>query len=93
MSPFQFMMMVIFIFGLIFVGTDLIRTYNKCPENKIIYRYLPRSFVEDQENPVPLDDIFYGMFNNPTVWISSIDFDTLREDVGQDINRYYVSQI
>jgi hypothetical protein len=93
MSPFQFMMMVVFVIGLILVGIDLIRTYNKCPENKIIYRYLPRSFIEDQENPVPLDDIFYSMFNNPTVWISAIDFDTLRQDVGQDINRYYVSQI
>ena len=30
--------------------------------NKVIYRYIPRSFAEDQENPPPLKDLYGSMF-------------------------------
>lgn len=84
---------VILFIGLFIVIIDLVRTYNRCPENKVIYRYIPRSFREEQENPVPLDDIFYTMFNNPTPWVASVDIERRKRDVGEDINKYYLSQI
>lgn len=31
--------------------------------SKIIYRYIPRSFAEDQDNPPPLSDLFGTMFS------------------------------
>ena len=31
--------------------------------SKIIYRYIPRSFSEDQENPPPLSDLYGTMFS------------------------------
>lgn len=93
MNIYQLLMFGILVVSLIFMGIDLIRTYNKCPEDKIIYRYIPRSFIEEQQDPVPLDDIFYDMFNNPTVWVASIDFDRRKKEIGQDLNKYYLSQI
>jgi hypothetical protein len=32
--------------------------------SKIIYRYIPRTFKEDQENPVPLSSLFGSMFES-----------------------------
>lgn len=67
--------------------------YNKCPPVKHIWSYVPRTFIEEQENPVPLDDIFYDMFNNPTPWVASVDIERKKNDIGQNLNRYYISQI
>jgi len=93
MSAFKILMQMIFFVGLIIVMISLVRTYNNCPPPQTVYRYLPRTFIEEQENPVPLDDIFYAMFNNPTPWVASVDIDRKKRDIGENLNRYYVSQI
>lgn len=38
---------------------------SKC-SNKIEYRYVPRTFKEQQESPVPVTDLFKKMFENET---------------------------
>jgi len=86
-------MIFLFILGLMIIMIDLIKTYNACPPQKIIYRYLPRTFIEEQENPVPLDDIFYEMFNNKTPWVGSVDVERKKNDIGENLNRYYLTQI
>jgi hypothetical protein len=72
---------------------DVIKIYNACPPQATVYRYIPRTFIEEQENPVPLDDIFYHMFNNPTPWVSSVDVERKKNDIGENLNRYYLTQI
>jgi hypothetical protein len=84
---------VLFVIGLLLIVVDLTKTYYKAPPNKTIYRYIPRTFVEEQENPVPLDDIFYQMFNNPTPWVASVDVQRRKSDIGENINKYYLTQI
>lgn len=87
------LMQVIFIIGIIFLIIATVKAYNRCPVPKVIYRYIPRTFIEDQENPVPLDDIFYGLFNNPSPWVASVDIERRKNDIGENLNRYYVTQI
>ena len=36
-------MIIIFIIGLLLVMVDVIRTYNQCPPEKTIYKYIPSS--------------------------------------------------
>lgn len=86
-------MMIIFIIGLLLIMVDVIKTYNQCPPEKVTYKYIPRTLREEQENPVPLHDIFYTMFNNPTTWVASVDFERRKKDIGEDINKYYLTQI
>jgi hypothetical protein len=93
MGALKVIMQVVFFIGLLLVLIDLIRTYNAPPPQKVIYRYVPRTFIEEQENPVPLDDIFYDMFNNPTPWVASVDIERKKNDIGENLNRYYISQI
>jgi len=93
MGAVTIIMQLIFIVGVILVIIGLVRTYNQCPPPKIVYRYVPRTFIEEQENPVPLDDIFYTMFNNPTPWVASVDIERRKNDIGENLNRYYVTQI
>jgi len=93
MGAVTIIMQLIFIVGVVLVIIGLVRTYNQCPPPKIVYRYVPRTFIEEQENPVPLDDIFYTMFNNPTPWVASVDIERRKNDIGENLNRYYVTQI
>lgn len=34
----------------------------QCPE-KIVYRYVPRTYAEELQNPVPMDELYAQMFD------------------------------
>jgi len=93
MSATNTVIKLLFIIGLILIIISLVKAYNKGDPPKTVYRYIPRTFIEDQENPVPLDDIFYNMFNNPTPWVASVDVERRKSDIGENINKYYLTQI
>ena len=61
-------------------------------DNKIIYKYLPRTLKEEEETPVFVSDIFKTMFQQPSVWINSIkdDYYSNSEIVNKNI---FISQI
>jgi hypothetical protein len=60
------------ILGVILITIGFSRMYFTKDNSKIIYRYIPRTFKEDQENPVPLSDLFGSMFES--IEPSSITF-------------------
>ena len=60
-------------------------------QEKIVYKYIPQSFVEEEESPVYISEIFKTMFSQPSTWIDSIDADAIRRQEG--LNNYFISQI
>jgi hypothetical protein len=50
------------ILGVILITIGITRQYFTKDNSKVIYRYIPRTFKEDQSNPVPLSDLFGSMF-------------------------------
>lgn len=71
----------------------LFKTFYKCPENKIIHRYIPRTFKEEQDEPVMVSDIFKTMFSQPDIWsigIAQSDENILETN---EKNKYYISQL
>lgn len=89
----KIIMSIIFIIGIILITISLTKSYNRCDPPRTIYRYVPRTFIEDQENPIPLDDIFYSMFNNPDPYVLSPDVERRKYDIGENITKYFVSAI
>ena len=66
------------IFSLIFIICGLIiyelirlNTIKKCPKPYIQYKYLPRSFENEQNTPISLINIFNKMFSYPSPWMMS----------------------
>ena len=59
-------------------------------QQKIIYKYIPQSLVEEEESPVYVSEIFKTMFSQPSTWIDSIDADAIRRQEG--LNNYFISQ-
>ena len=39
----------------------------KCPPPKVIYKFIPRTFEEEQENPPQVTRIFDKMFKSPNI--------------------------
>jgi hypothetical protein len=88
------------LFVLLFAGVALvligfIRTQKYCPPPKIEYRWVPRSFVEEQQSPVPVTDIFASMFYESTPFINTESSKLLPPPTTQqmDINKFFISQI
>jgi hypothetical protein len=53
---------IILMLGIILITVGFSRMYFTKDNSKIIFRYIPRSFKEDQENPPPLSDMYGTMF-------------------------------
>jgi hypothetical protein len=77
--------------GIIFIVISLVKVTAQCPKQQIIYRYIPRSFDEEQEEPVYVTDIFKNMFTQPSTWIGeTTDLDTRKRE---QINKFFISQM
>ena len=54
--------------GITMVIIGYVKNFQKCPEPKIEYRYVPRTFFEEQIAPTNLKQSFNGMFNDESIW-------------------------
>lgn len=81
---------VLLFFGLFFIIITLIKETFRCNKQKVIYKYIPRTFKEEQSSPIMVSDIFKKMFSLPSPWINSISAYDDREQ--EKINRYFISQ-
>ena len=85
-------MMLVFI-GIIFIVIDVVKVQEGLvdKEPKIIYRYIPKSFEEEQMEPVFASEIFETMFSQPSPWLLSIrEYDQRKQE---NINKYYINQL
>ena len=58
----------IFIIGIIFIIVGYIEQTRQCPLPKIQYRYIPRSFYEEQISPQDLRKTYSDMFDQASTW-------------------------
>jgi hypothetical protein len=83
--------LMLFILGIILVTASISKSIGEKSKEKIIYRYLPRTLAEEQEEPAMVSEIFATMFTQPSTWIGGMnDLDTRKTEA---INQYFVSQI
>ena len=76
--------------GLYFISVSIIKESYKCDDTKIIYKYIPKSFADEQSEPVLVTQIFKKMFDLPSPWIDSIGtYDRKKQDL---VNQYFISQ-
>jgi len=78
--------------GFVFLYIDQYnRLTSKKYEEKIIYRYVPRTPEDELNENIFPSDIFETMFSQPSPWLVSInDLDARKSE---EINKYFVSQI
>ena len=82
--------MLMFI-GIISIAIALSKNSQVCPPQKVVYKYIPRTFEEEMNEPVYVSDIFADMFSQQSPWIVSIgDIDRRKQE---EINKYFISQV
>lgn len=80
-----------FFVGVIFITIGYINQLHKCPPPQIEYRYVPRTFDEDQDNPVRVSEVFDKMFREPTPWVAGLKLSGKKSNAST-LNRYYITQ-
>lgn len=85
--------LLVFMIGVILLVVYFIirDKFNKQCNEKIVYKYIPRTLSETERQPVFVSQIFKAMFTQPSVWIDSIYNDSERPL--QSFNEYNVSQM
>lgn len=77
--------------GIVCVTINLTKLNTTKLDTKIIYRYIPKTFDEEQREQPYVSDLFKTMFTEQTPWVNSIlDYDKRKQE---SINKYMVSQI
>ena len=85
-------MLVIFV-GILFISIEIVKIQSDFykEEPRIIYKYIPRTFEEEQQDPISVSDIFEVMFSQPSPWVSSVRiYDREKQE---KINKYFVTQM
>lgn len=72
--------------GVLLIIYEINKTKNR---ERIIYKYLPNNFEQDQLHPQFVSDIFYDMFNKSDMWI--IASDDLYKRNPDSINKGFIS--
>jgi hypothetical protein len=75
-----------FIIGLLII---IIMTRRECPRPLIEYRFVPRTFKEDSDNPIKVSEIFKTMFEKPSPFLDRISGRIVSKN---NVNRFFVSQ-
>jgi len=90
---FKAIIILLIFLGVLFVAIDVVRIHAGLVEKKpeVIYKYIPRTFAEEQMDPVYASEVFETMFSQPSPWILSIrEYDQKKQE---KINQYFVSQL
>ena len=92
---YKSILLCILILGVIFLSSAISidftkKKYDTESNSNIVYKYIPRTLEEEQEQPAYVSDIFNAMFTQPSTWIKSgNDVDTRKREA---INQYFASQ-
>lgn len=81
---------ILMFIGMVLITFNSIGQTNTCPQKEIIYKYIPRTFEEEQNEPVYPSDIFKTMFTQQSPWVRSIQGTDARR--AETINKYFISQ-
>jgi len=89
----KILLLIVLFAGVILITVAITKEkYNNVENNDktIEYRYIPRTFDEENNSPVYPSEIFKTMFSQQSPWIFSINsFDRKKQE---GINKFFINQ-
>ena len=64
------LLLLILFIGILFTSIGWVKSQHSCPAPIIEYRYIPRTFKEEQDNPTKVSELFEIMFDNHSPWMN-----------------------
>ena len=65
MKSLVFLLMLI---GFAFIVVGVVKSNQQCPPPKVQYRYIPRTFEQEQSHPQQLPSMYRDMFDKKSAW-------------------------
>jgi hypothetical protein len=85
------LIILILFIGTIAIVVGYVNQIKQCPPPKIEYRYIPRRFDEEQNDPPKVTQLFRNMFEEPTPWLAPYRLGYIRPNIFK-LNRFNISQ-
>lgn len=60
----RLLVIALLVVGVVMVVNGYMAQNMQCPPERIVYKYIPRTFTEEQENPVKVSDVFGKLFKD-----------------------------
>lgn len=77
--------------GIVAIVIGYINQIKQCPPPRVEYRYIPRTFEDEQNDPVKVTKLFRNMFEDSTPWVAGTRLGYIRPNIFK-INRFNISQ-
>ncbi len=99
MNPLKNIISLTFFVGMIALILGYVNQLKTCPKPDVEYRYVPRTFEEEQNNPTRVTEIYQKMFHEPSPWIRdfvgskrrTLNTSSKQGASTDPINKYYIS--
>lgn len=89
MNAYQSLILITLFIGFLLIAVDYSKMTADCTRTKIIYKYIPRTFREEQESPINVSELFSDLFSRPSPFIGGFALD---KTTRTDLNKYFISQ-
>jgi hypothetical protein len=78
MSGLKSIILLLAIVGLVMLGVGYVKSNLQCPSNIVEYRYVEKTFNQEQNTPMPIMSIsgMNSMFEDDAPWIAGNSFAT-----------------
>ena len=78
MSGIKSIVLLLAIVGLVMLGVGYVKSNLQCPPNTVEYRYVEKTFNQEQNNPTPIMSIsgMNSMFEYDSPWMAGNSFAT-----------------
>ena len=73
MKSLVFLLMLI---GFVFITIGVVRSNQHCPPPKVQYRYIPKTFEQEQNEEHHLTSTFRDMFDKDSPWLNNANTPT-----------------
>jgi hypothetical protein len=73
--------LILAIIGLILFAAGYVKNNLQCPPSRVEYRYIPKSFDDEQNTSVPILSMsgIYSMFEDDSTWIQDTSYATFNK--------------
>lgn len=85
------LVLLLFFTAVLMITVGYINQLHKCPPPRIEFRYVPRTFEQEQDNPVRVSQLFNTMFEEPSPWVAGFKL-AGNETKNSTTNRYFITQ-
>ena len=78
------LVLLLFLVGISAIISGYVKSKQQCPPPRVEFRYIPKTFEDEQKNPLPLSATFGTMFRGRDAWAHNNDLSSILDAEKKD---------